>query len=75
MDPHKLYMVGKRRFSALKCILVCENWLRIEATGAILKFRNKIYKNQQTIMTSWPRRDVVTSQRPVVSMTTRLIVS
>ena len=41
MDPHKLYMVGKRRFSALKCILVCENWLKIEATGAILKFRNK----------------------------------
>ena len=41
MDPHKLYMVGKKRFSGLKCILVCENWLRIEALGAIWKFRNK----------------------------------
>ena len=29
-------MVGKRRFSALKCILVCENQLRIEAAGVIL---------------------------------------
>ena len=64
MDFHKLYMVGKRRFSALKCILVCENRLRIEATGAILKFRTKIKKIQQTIMMSWPRRDVVTSQTP-----------
>ena len=35
MDPHKLYMVGQRKFSALKCILVFENRLRIEATGAI----------------------------------------
>ena len=29
------YMVGKRRFSALKWYLVCGNWLRIEATGVI----------------------------------------
>ena len=35
IDPHKLYMVRKGRFAALKCILVCQNWLRIEATGAI----------------------------------------
>ena len=33
MDPHKLYMVGKKRLSGLKCILICENWLRIEALG------------------------------------------
>ena len=32
---HDLYMVGKRRLSALKWYLVCENWLRIEVTGAI----------------------------------------
>ena len=32
------YMVGKRRFSALKWHLVYEHWLRIEATGAILIF-------------------------------------
>ena len=36
MDSHK-NMVRKRRFSALKWYIVCENWLRIEATGAIGK--------------------------------------
>ena len=45
MDPHKLYMVGKRRFSALKCILVCQNLLIIEATGAIWKFSNSQWSN------------------------------
>ena len=29
------YMVGKRRLQAFKWYIVCENWLRIEATGAI----------------------------------------
>ena len=38
MDPHKLYLVGKKRFLALKWISVCQNQLRIEATGAIWKF-------------------------------------
>ena len=38
-------MVRKRRFSALKCILVCENWLRIEATGAIWKFSDSQWSN------------------------------
>ena len=33
--PLSLYMVGKRRFAALKWILVCENRLRIDATGVI----------------------------------------
>ena len=32
------YIVGKRRFSASKWYLVCENQLGIEATGAILIF-------------------------------------
>ena len=31
---HNFYMVGKRRFSALKWHLVCENRIRIEAVGA-----------------------------------------
>ena len=35
MDPYKLYMVKKRRFSALKWILICQNQLRIEAAGVI----------------------------------------
>ena len=35
IDPHKLYMVGKGRSSALKCILICQNQLRIEATRVI----------------------------------------
>ena len=30
MDSHKLYMVEKRKFAALKWYLVCENRLRIE---------------------------------------------
>ena len=34
VNHHDLYMVGKRRFSALKWYLVYENWLRIEAMGA-----------------------------------------
>ena len=38
-NHHDLYMVGKRRFSALKWHLVCENQLRIEAVG--VKIKNK----------------------------------
>ena len=38
VNHHDLYMVGKKRFSALKWHLVCEDWLRIEATGANLMF-------------------------------------
>ena len=35
VNHHGSYIVGKRRFSALKWYLVCENQLRIEAVGAI----------------------------------------
>ena len=45
MDPHKLYMVGKRRFSALKWILACQNQLRIKATGADLPFIGLFFQN------------------------------
>ena len=46
MNPyanHDLYMVGKRRFSALKWYLVCENQLRIEAVGAKTKNKENIH--------------------------------
>ena len=79
MDPHKLYMVRKRRFSALKWYLVCENWLRIEDTGAKVHF--KIKRIQQTKNYDVTlQNDVMTplatlfAQTPVVSMTTRLIL-
>ena len=36
-------MVGKRRFSALKWHLVCENQLRIEAVGAKTKNKENIH--------------------------------
>ena len=40
---YDLYIVGKRRFSALKWHLVCENQLRIEAVGAKTKNKENIH--------------------------------
>ena len=43
VNHHDLYMVGKRRFSALKWYLVCGNRLRIEAVGAKTKNKENIH--------------------------------
>ena len=42
-NHHDLYMNGKRKFSALKWYLICENQLRIEAVGTKTKNKENIH--------------------------------